>query len=71
MLKVNQLGLATRPADEFALHHLGIQTVEHEYVYAVNMADEKTLKGYLERAYLLGKEFTVSAIISSPERRTA
>ena len=60
-----------RLIDEFALHYPGIRTVEHEYFYAVNMADKKTLKGYLERAYLLGKEFTASAIISSPERRTA
>jgi hypothetical protein len=26
------------------------------YFYPVNMADEKTLRSYLERAYLLGKE---------------
>jgi NAD(P)H dehydrogenase (quinone) len=47
-----------RLIDEFTLHYPGIRTVEHEYFYAVNMADEKTLQGYLERAYLLGKEFT-------------
>lgn len=43
--------------DEFAFRYPGIQNVEHVYFYAVNMADEKTLRGYLERAYLLGKEF--------------
>lgn len=43
--------------DEFALHYPGIRTVEHVYFYAVNMADERTLQGYLEQAYLLGKEF--------------
>jgi NAD(P)H dehydrogenase (quinone) len=47
--------------DEFTLHYPGIRTVEHEYLYAVNMADEGTLRGYLDRAYLLGKEFTASA----------
>ena len=43
--------------DEFTLRYPGIRTVEHVYFYAVNMADETTLHGYLERAYLLGKEF--------------
>lgn len=48
----------TKLIDEFALHYPGIKTVEHEYFHAVNMAEAKTLKGYLERAYQLGKEFT-------------
>jgi NAD(P)H dehydrogenase (quinone) len=43
--------------DEFAFRYPGIRTVEHAYFHAVNMADESTLRGYLERAYLLGKEF--------------
>jgi NAD(P)H dehydrogenase (quinone) len=43
--------------DEFTLHYPGIQKVEHVYFYAVNMADQPTLRGYLERAYRLGKEF--------------
>jgi NAD(P)H dehydrogenase (quinone) len=47
----------TKLIDEFALHYPGIKTVKHEYFHAVNMADEKTLKCYLERAYQLGKEF--------------
>ena len=47
-----------RLIDEFTLHYPGIRTVEHEYFYAVNMADEKTLQGYLQRAYRLGKEFS-------------
>lgn len=46
-----------RLIDEFALHYPGIRTVEHEYFHAVNMADGKTLQGYLERAYRLGKDF--------------
>jgi NAD(P)H dehydrogenase (quinone) len=47
-----------RLIDEFALRYPGIRTVEHEYFYAVNMADEKTRQGYLARAYRLGKEFS-------------
>ncbi len=43
--------------DEFTFHYPGIKKVDHVYFYAVNMADEKTLQGYLERAYQLGKEF--------------
>jgi NAD(P)H dehydrogenase (quinone) len=54
------LGEAMRKLiDEFALHYPGIRTVEHEYFYAVNMADEKILQKYLDRAYRLGKEFAV------------
>lgn len=37
---------------------VSIRAVDHEYFYAVNMADPKTLEGYLERAYRLGKEFS-------------
>ncbi len=43
--------------DEFALRYPGIRTVEHVYFYAVTMADERALRGYLERAYRLGREF--------------
>ena len=46
-----------RLIDEFTLSYPGIRTVDHVDFYAVNMADEKTLESYLERAYLLGKEF--------------
>jgi NAD(P)H dehydrogenase (quinone) len=45
--------------DEFALHYPGIKTVEHEYFYAVNMAEEQTLQAYLVRAYQLGRNFAV------------
>ena len=54
------VALMKRLIDEFTLHYPGIRTVEHVYFYAVNMADEKTLQSYLERAYLLGKEFAQS-----------
>jgi NAD(P)H dehydrogenase (quinone) len=43
--------------DDFTLSYPGIQKVEHVYFYAVHGADEATLRGYLERAYSLGKEF--------------
>ena len=53
------LGAAMRTLiDEFALQYPGIKSVQHEYFYAVNMADKPTLEGYLERAYQLGKEFS-------------
>jgi NAD(P)H dehydrogenase (quinone) len=56
----------TKLIDEFALHYPGIKSVEHEYFHAVNMADDKTLKGYLERAYQLGKEFTKKPVNLNP-----
>lgn len=49
----------TKLMDEFSFHYPGIKKVEHEYFHAVNMADKKTLQGYLDKAYRLGKEFTV------------
>jgi NAD(P)H dehydrogenase (quinone) len=43
--------------DEYALRYPGIKRVEHEYFYAVHGADDATRRGYLERAYRLGREF--------------
>jgi NAD(P)H dehydrogenase (quinone) len=43
--------------DDFAFRYPGIKKVEHVYFYAVHGADDKTRQGYLERAYLMGKEF--------------
>lgn len=65
------LGEAMRKLiDEFALHYPGIKSVEHKTFYAVNMADKKTLEGYLDRAYRLGKEFSgakpVARILKAP-----
>jgi len=45
--------------DEFALRYPGIERVEHEWFYAVIMADEDTRRRYLGRAYRLGLEFDV------------
>jgi hypothetical protein len=50
-------GAMRRLIDEFYLNYPGIQTVEHEFYYGVNMADEGTRQAYLERAHRLGKEF--------------
>jgi NAD(P)H dehydrogenase (quinone) len=43
--------------DEFGLRYPGIKRVEHEYFYAVHDADAVKLRGYLDRAYQLGREF--------------
>jgi len=43
--------------DEFTLTYPGIKNVEREYFYAVHGADDATRRGYLERAYALGREF--------------
>ena len=43
--------------DEFAFRYPGIKRVEHVYFYAVHGADDATRRGYLERAYRLGREF--------------
>jgi NAD(P)H dehydrogenase (quinone) len=44
--------------DDFAFRYPGIKRVEHTYFYAVNGADSETRKSYLQRAYLLGKEYS-------------
>lgn len=46
-----------RLIDDWALRYPGIGKVEHVYFYAVNGADDATRQSYLQRAYLLGKEF--------------
>jgi NAD(P)H dehydrogenase (quinone) len=43
--------------DDFGFRYPGIKHVEHVYFYAVYGADEATRRGYLERAYRLGREF--------------
>ena len=43
--------------DEFCLRYPGVKHVEREYFYAVHGADDATRRGYLERAYRLGREF--------------
>jgi len=48
----------TRIIDDWGLRYPGIKKVEHVYFYRVAVADDETRRGYLERAYKLGKEFT-------------
>ena len=38
-------------------HHDPRSFCHHEYFYAVHGADDATRRGYLERAYSLGREF--------------
>lgn len=46
--------------DEFSLNYPGVKTVEHVYFYAVHGADDATRRGYLEKAYTLGRDFMCS-----------
>jgi NAD(P)H dehydrogenase (quinone) len=43
--------------DDFAFSYPGIKNVEHKYYYGVNGTDDATRKGYLQNAYLLGKNY--------------
>jgi NAD(P)H dehydrogenase (quinone) len=47
----------TRIIDDWGLRYPGVKKVEHVYFYRVAVADQDTLKGCLQRAYQLGKEF--------------
>ncbi len=47
----------TRIIDDWGLRYPGIKKVEHVFFYRVAVADPETLRGYLDRAYLLGREF--------------
>lgn len=50
----------TRIIDDWGLRYPGVKKVEHVYFYRVTVAEDETLRSYLERAYKLGKEFTQS-----------
>ena len=47
----------TRIIDDWGLRYPGVKKVEHVYFYGVPVVDDETRRGYLERAYKLGKEF--------------
>ncbi len=47
----------TRIIDDWGLRYPGIKKVEHVYFYQVAVGDEATLRGYLQRARQLGREF--------------
>ena len=51
--------------DEYSLIYPGVQCVEHVYFYAVHGADDATRRGYLERAYSLGRHFGSSEVVAS------
>jgi putative NADPH-quinone reductase len=50
----------TRIIDDWGLRYPGVKNVEHVYFYNVPTTDDATRRGYLERAYTLGKEFAPS-----------
>ena len=45
--------------DDFALQYPGIASVEHAYFYAVHGADDARRQMYLDRAYAMGKNFSL------------
>src|SRR4030042_237837 len=47
----------TRIIDDWGLRYPGVKKVEHVYFYRAAVTDAETLRGYLERAYQLGKDF--------------
>ncbi len=55
--KAGMEAVMTRIIDDWGLRYPGVKTVEHVYFYRAAIADEATIRSYLERAYQLGKEF--------------
>jgi NAD(P)H dehydrogenase (quinone) len=43
--------------DDWGLRYPGVKKDEHVYFYRVSVTDDETRRGYLERAYQLGKDF--------------
>ena len=48
----------THIIDDWGLRYPGVKKVEHVYFYRAAVTDAETLRGYLERAYQLGKYFS-------------
>lgn len=46
-----------RMIDDWGLRYPGVRSVEHVYFYGVPVVDDDTRRGYLERAYNLGRQF--------------
>jgi hypothetical protein len=46
-----------RIIDDWGLRYPGVRKVEHVYFSGVPVADDVTRRGYLERAYNLGRQF--------------
>ncbi len=51
----------TRIIDDWGLRYPGVKKVEHVYFYHASFADEATRRSYLERAYILGRDFASPA----------
>lgn len=47
----------TRIMDEWGLRYPGVRKVEHVYFCRAAVSDDETRRGFLKRAYTLGKEF--------------
>jgi NAD(P)H dehydrogenase (quinone) len=47
----------TRIIDDWGLRYPGVKKVEHVYFYGAAIADDDTRRGYLKRAYELGRGF--------------
>ena len=50
----------TRIIDDWGLRYPGVKNVEHVYFYNVPVTDDEARLNYLNRAYRLGKEFSLS-----------
>ncbi len=50
----------TRIIDDWGLRYPGVKKVEHVYFYRAPVADEETRRGFLERAYILGRDFATT-----------
>jgi NAD(P)H dehydrogenase (quinone) len=49
----------TRIIDDWGLRYPGVKKVEHIYFYQVPSTDDETRRSYLERAYQLGRDFSL------------
>jgi NAD(P)H dehydrogenase (quinone) len=58
--KAGMESVMTRLIDDWGLRYPGVKKVEHVYFYGAPIVDADTRKGYLDRAYKLGKEFANS-----------
>ena len=54
-----------RLIDDWCLRYPGIKSVEHVFFYGVNGADDEIRRGYLDRAYRLGRDFTGSKQVAA------
>jgi len=47
----------TQIIDDWGLRYPGVKRVEHVYFYRVSVCDDETRRGYLDQAYILGRDF--------------